>query len=95
MTEPWLLAVGFVGQVMFAGRFAVQWWVSERAGRSVVPLSFWVLSLAGGVVMLAYALIRKDPVFVLGQAGGLAVYGRNLVLLRRRAANISARELRT
>jgi len=90
MKEPWLLAMGFVGQAMFAGRFGVQWWVSERAGRSIVPISFWVLSLAGGLVMLAYALLRRDPVFVLGQAGGLLVYGRNLLLIRRRLEDRAA-----
>ena len=95
MQKPWLLGMGFLGQALFAGRFVVQWWVSERGGRSLVPFTFWVLSVAGGVVMLAYALLRKDPVFVLGQAGGLAVYGRNLVLLRRRGARAAAGEMRT
>jgi lipid-A-disaccharide synthase-like uncharacterized protein len=83
MKETWLLALGFVGQALFAGRFGVQWWVSERQRRSVVPHAFWVLSVAGGVLMLGYALLRHDPVFILGQAGGLAIYLRNLVLIQR------------
>jgi lipid-A-disaccharide synthase-like uncharacterized protein len=65
-------------------RFVGQWWYSERAGRSVVPLSFWYLSVVGGLLMLAYALYRLDPVFILGQALGLAVYLRNIFLIRRR-----------
>ncbi len=78
----WLL-LGFLGQASFSARFAVQWLASERRGRSVVPVAFWWLSVAGGALLLAYALHRGDPVFVVGQAGGLAVYVRNLVLLGR------------
>jgi lipid-A-disaccharide synthase-like uncharacterized protein len=83
MRESGLLLLGFVGQALFAGRFLVQWWKSERVGKSVVPLSFWLLSVAGGVLMLGYAVLRRDPVFILGQAGGLIVYVRNLMLIRR------------
>lgn len=83
MRESGLLVLGFVGQALFAGRFLVQWWKSERMGKSIVPLSFWLLSVAGGVLMLGYAILRRDPVFILGQAGGLIVYVRNLVLIRR------------
>ena len=77
------LAVGMLGQVLFSGRFIVQWVASEIQKKSVVPHAFWWLSLAGGVVLLAYALHRGDLVFILGQAGGLVVYLRNLVLLRK------------
>jgi lipid-A-disaccharide synthase-like uncharacterized protein len=76
------LAVGFVGQILFSGRFFVQWIASERKKASVVPVAFWWLSLAGGATLLAYAIHRRDPVFVVGQAFGLLVYGRNLALLR-------------
>jgi lipid-A-disaccharide synthase-like uncharacterized protein len=79
----WLL-VGFLGQALFAGRFLVQWVASERSKRSVVPTAFWWLSIAGGLLLLSYALHRRDPVFVIGQASGLVVYTRNLVLIRRR-----------
>lgn len=77
------LAVGFLGQAMFTGRFVVQWVASERKRASVVPVAFWWFSIAGGVLLLAYAIHRGDPVFVLGQAAGLGVYGRNLMLVRR------------
>ena len=77
------VGVGFAGQAFFFGRFAVQWLSSERAGRSVVPIAFWYLSLAGGATLLAYAIWRLDPVFILGQAGGLLVYVRNLFWVRR------------
>jgi lipid-A-disaccharide synthase-like uncharacterized protein len=77
------LVVGFFGQATFSMRFLVQWWRSERAGQSVVPLSFWYLSLAGGLLLLSYAIHRRDPVFILGQLTGVLVYLRNLHLIRR------------
>ena len=78
----WLI-VGFVGQGLFSARFVVQWLASERARRSVVPVAFWFFSLGGGATLLAYAIYRRDPVFILGQAAGLFIYARNLMLLRR------------
>jgi lipid-A-disaccharide synthase-like uncharacterized protein len=78
----WLL-VGLLGQALFTGRFLVQWVASELKKKSVVPRAFWWLSLAGGLVLLAYALHRGDLVFILGQAGGLVVYLRNLILIRK------------
>ncbi|GGX81029.1 lipid A biosynthesis [Litchfieldella qijiaojingensis] len=77
------LTVGFLGQALFSARFLVQWLASERAQRSVVPLAFWFLSLGGGATLLAYAVYRRDPVFVLGQGAGLIIYLRNLMLIRR------------
>jgi len=83
MTSFWL-AVGFAGQALFGSRFLVQWIVSERRGESVVPLAFWYLSLGGASLLLAYAIWRQDPVFILGQSLGFLVYVRNLVLIARR-----------
>lgn len=79
--EFWWVVVGLGGQLMFTARFLVQWIASERARRSVVPLAFWYFSIGGGVILLTYALYRKDPVFVLGQATGLFIYLRNLYLI--------------
>jgi lipid-A-disaccharide synthase-like uncharacterized protein len=78
------IAVGFVGQMMFFGRFLVQWIAAERRGESIVPVSFWYLSIGGGLVLLAYAVHRGDPVFMAGQAFGSIVYVRNLMLIRRK-----------
>lgn len=80
METAWV-ALGFIGQGLFSARFLVQWIASERARRSVVPLSFWFFSLAGGGLLLVYAVWRRDPVFIVGQAGGLLIYGRNLWLI--------------
>ena len=76
--------LGMLGQALFFSRFLVQWIASEKRGRSVVPLSFWYLSIGGGGLLLVYALWRQDPVIVLGQAVGLFVYVRNLMLIHRR-----------
>jgi lipid-A-disaccharide synthase-like uncharacterized protein len=76
----WLI-VGFLGQMIFTARFLVQWIASEQKRASVVPTIFWWLSLAGGTALLAYAVFRRDPVIIAGQAMGILVYTRNLVLL--------------
>jgi lipid-A-disaccharide synthase-like uncharacterized protein len=75
------LAVGFAGQALFGARFLIQWVRSEMLRRSVIPIAFWYCSLAGGVVLLAYAIWRGDPVFIVGQGMGLFVYSRNLYLI--------------
>ena len=79
----WGILVGYLAQFLFAMRFVVQWIASERAGRSVVPTTFWVFSIGGGIMLLGYALYRKDPVFILGQAFGVFVYIRNLQFVLR------------
>ena len=67
---------------MFSMRFIVQWIASERARRSIVPETFWYFSLFGGAMLLAYAIYRLDPVFMLGQAMGLIIYSRNIYFIR-------------
>jgi len=81
--NPVWLVVGFIGQALLFGRFFVQWIASERRKQSVVPRSFWYLSLAGGAVLLAYAIHRRDPVFIVGQATGFLIYTRNLWFIHR------------
>ncbi|MDJ0894030.1 MAG: lipid-A-disaccharide synthase N-terminal domain-containing protein [Alphaproteobacteria bacterium] len=82
-TETIWLSIGFLGQLLFSGRFIAQWLVSEREGRSVIPLAFWLFSLAGGATLLSYAIYRLDPVFIVGQVGGLFIYSRNLYFIWR------------
>ncbi len=77
------LAVGFMGQALFSMRFLIQWISSEKQKKSVIPVAFWYFSLGGGVTLLSYAIFRLDPVFILGQAGGLLVYSRNLYFVMR------------
>ncbi len=76
----WLI-LGFSGQVCFFMRFLVQWIASERKKRSVIPIYFWYLSLAGGLTLLIYAIHIKDPVFIVGQSTGAFIYIRNLMLI--------------
>ena len=79
----WWIALGFLAQALFTARFAVQWIASERAGRSVVPLAFWLFSISGGLLLLVYALYRRDPVFIAGQSLGVFIYLRNLYFVLR------------
>lgn len=93
MKETLWLGIGFLGQAMFSMRFLVQWLQSERQRRSIIPVAFWYFSILGGVTLLAYAIYREDPVFILGQGAGLVIYGRNLYFIwqeRARAAEKAA-----
>ena len=63
----WWAWVGIAAQMLFTARFVVQWIASERAGRSVIPFAFWLFSIGGGTLLFAYAVIQRDPVFILGQ----------------------------
>lgn len=78
--DAWV-ALGFVAQAFFTMRFVVQWIASERARKSVMPAAFWFFSIGGGVLLLIYALYRRDPVFIAGQALGLVVYFRNVYFI--------------
>ena len=78
--DGWI-ALGFLAQAMFTMRFVVQWLASEKAGKSVMPIAFWFFSMGGGVLLLIYAIQRKDPVFIAGQGLGLFIYVRNLMLI--------------
>ncbi|VVO00438.1 lipid-A-disaccharide synthase N-terminal domain-containing protein [Pseudomonas fluorescens] len=84
--EALWLVVGFAGQIVFTGRFALQWLYSEYKKRSLIPVGFWYLSLVGSALLLAYAIYRQDPVFIVGQSFGFVVYLRNLQLIARHKA---------
>lgn len=80
--KTWLV-VGLIGQGLFSARFFVQWLQSEKLKKSVIPSAFWYFSMAGGITLLAYAIHRRDPVFIIGQGTGLFIYFRNLQFLWR------------
>jgi len=82
LDRAWL-AFGLIGQVVFGARFVVQWIASERKRESHIPLLFWYLSIAGGIITTAYAIHKRDAVFIIGQGAGLVVYVRNLMLIYR------------
>ncbi len=79
-----MMLIGLLGQGLFSMRFIVQWIASEKAGKSVVPFSFWLFSLGGCIFLLIYAIYRKDPVFILGQAPNLLIYSRNIWLIKKK-----------
>ena len=95
LDRAWL-AFGLIGQVVFGARFIVQWIASERKRESHIPIMFWYLSIAGGIITTAYAIHKRDAVFIIGQGAGLIVYIRNLMLIYRaqRNATPSAPEAR-
>ncbi len=88
----WLVLLGYVGQALFTMRFVVQWIATERAKKSVIPITFWFFSIGGGLLLFGYALSIRDPVFILGQGFGVFVYLRNLnfVYRERNAANVAS-----
>lgn len=79
-----MMLIGLLGQGLFSMRFIVQWIASEKAGKSIVPFSFWLFSLGGSIFLLIYAIYRKDPVFILGQAPNLLIYSRNIWLIKKK-----------
>lgn len=93
MNQAWnWLLIGFAGQALFSARFLVQWLYSERKRRSVIPLAFWYLSLAGGITLFIYALHIGDPVFIVGQSVGALIYSRNLYFIHRERRQLASSE---
>jgi len=88
----WLI-LGFVGQALFSMRFLIQWIYSEKNKRSMIPTAFWYFSLAGGLTLLSYAILREDPVFIVGQGAGLFIYMRNLALIRKEVEETAKADL--
>ena len=78
--QIWLI-IGFIGQTIFASRFLIQWIVSERASKSIIPNIFWWISIVGSLILLSYAIHKQDPVFIVGQSCGFLIYSRNLYLI--------------
>jgi lipid-A-disaccharide synthase-like uncharacterized protein len=76
----WLL-FGIVAQLLFAGRFLVQWIASERVGKSVIPFAFWIFSMGGGLMTLVYGLVKREPVIIFGQGLATIIYVRNIMLI--------------
>lgn len=77
------VSLGLAGQAIFMGRMLVQWFVSEKSKRSIIPVSFWWMSLVGSTMLLVYFIWRRDIVGILGNLTGWIVYVRNLVLIHR------------
>ena len=79
----WLLVYGSLGQIVFTLRFVYQWIYSRKRHESMLPLGFWLISLSGSAIIVSYAIVRHDPVLILGQSTGLVVYLRNIWILHK------------
>ena len=88
----WLIVFGVVGQFTFTLRFIYQWWYSRKAGESVLPAMFWMISLTGSAMIITYAIIRHDPVLILGQATGFIVYTRNIMIDYKSSRKLNSQE---
>ena len=89
ISEQIWIVIGLMGQLLFSCRFILQWIASEKNKRSVIPIAFWYLSIGGSLILLSYAIHRTDPVFIIGQSGGLIIYVRNLILIYRERLHAS------
>lgn len=79
----WLLIYGSMGQIIFTLRFVYQWIYSRRKDESLLPIGFWLISLFGSLIIVSYAVYRRDPVLILGQSTGLLAYSRNIYLSKK------------
>ena len=75
--------VGITGQLLLNCRYLFQWYFSEKANESVLPLGFWVISLAASVMVVVYSVARQEPVLLIAQTLGIAVYLRNIIIYLR------------
>ncbi len=79
----WLLLLGIISQILFTFRFVYQWLYSEKRKESQLPLGFWIISLSGSLLILVYAVFRKDPVLLSGHFVGFIVYSRNIIIIQK------------
>jgi lipid-A-disaccharide synthase-like uncharacterized protein len=81
--------VGYAGTAIFFSRFLVQWYATEKRQQVVVPQAFWWLSLAGTLLIFAYAIHQRDSVFIISNAFAWIPYIRSLIIHRRHKAAMS------
>lgn len=76
----WMILFGSMGQIIFTLRFVYQWYESSKRNESILPGGFWIISLIGSGIIIAYGIYRLDPVLILGQSVGFIAYSRNLII---------------
>ena len=81
VNDPVWATVALVGQFFFAGRFILQWLVSEYKRKSHMPVMFWYMSILGSLMLFAYSIHIKNPIFMLSFSLNTLIYIRNLHLL--------------
>lgn len=85
-----VLVWGTVGQFVFTMRFVWQWFYSRREGVSLLPRTFWIISLTGSLLIVSYGLWRKDWILILGQSFGMVAYLRNILIDKKAAGRHTA-----
>ena len=85
-TDLWLL-FGLFAHFIFFSRFVLQWLYSEKYKKSMVPLSFWYLSIIGSIMILIYALHIKDPVFIIAHSFAIFIFLRNITFYKNNGQN--------
>jgi lipid-A-disaccharide synthase-like uncharacterized protein len=78
-----IILIGIIGQLLLNCRYLYQWYVSEKANESVLPLGFWIISAIASVMVVIYSVYRKEPVLLVAQALGILVYARNIWIFMR------------
>lgn len=89
----WLLLFGSAGQIIFTVRFIYQWYYSYRRHASILPVGFWIISLVGSGIIVAYGVWRLDPVLILGQSVGFIAYSRNIIIGKHQKAEMAQEEM--
>ena len=85
LSQQWSLwkVIGYAGNAAFGARFIIQWIASERAGKSIIPVQFWFMSIIGSVILAIYAFHTGDLVVIFAFAPNSLIYIRNLMLLHK------------
>lgn len=80
------LLLGGAGQLLLNFRYVYQWYFSEKAQQSLLPLGFWVISALASLMVVYYGIMNNEPVLLVAQGMGFVVYLRNIwFALRTRA----------
>jgi lipid-A-disaccharide synthase-like uncharacterized protein len=77
-----LVIFGIAGQLLLNCRYLYQWYFSEKAHESILPLGFWVISAVASIFVVMYSIYKSEPVLLVAQSLGLIVYGRNIIIYR-------------
>ena len=81
--------IGGIAAAIFYGRFYLQWYSSERLGRSVVPVGFWYMSCIGSLMLFCYGVYIHSAVGTLSHCFNIFIYVRNLIHVWRAHGTLS------
>ncbi|UXE65786.1 MAG: lipid-A-disaccharide synthase N-terminal domain-containing protein [Chryseotalea sp. WA131a] len=86
-----LTLLGITGQLLLNCRYLYQWYFSEKAHESILPLGFWVISAVASIFVVMYSIYKSEPVLLVAQSLGLIFYGRNIILYFRTGMYIDSK----